>query len=519
MSNDSEINLNDLSGDWQFLPSWAQETPAAEKYARYSGGEGERPSFRDSRGPGGFGGGGGRGGGRPPQRGGPGGPPRRDGGPQRGGPGGPRGDFRRDDRGGHGGQGPREGDRFERRPELPPLPELNAVFRPDARGLESLARQLKVSARAYPLFQIAQMILEKPERHSITLSVVKGQGGAIVQPLFLCALDDTLWLSEKEVVAYALEKHFATFYQEEKTPCDPPKGTYTFVAQCGLSGVILGPPNHHDYQNSLHRLHTERFGRMPFETFKMRVKIVKDEAVVKKWLEDLSFKLEFNCLNVAEPLRLASRDDVEKHFHQVHAANLVKPVESHTIVSGANRAMPCRPLATLLRVQLEDQRRFPLQLATLLSQLFASHGLQFFKREKTITHVCVARPHYIDLETTPVSAGVKRIIEFVSATPKCTRKILIDSLAPSAAPVAPVEGVPAEKPQPTAEQSTLLADLHWVLHQGHVIEFSSGLMETAKRPLPKLVKEPKPAPAPRAPRPPKDAGYLPAFNIVAGLVY
>ncbi len=511
MSNDAEINLNDLSADWQFLPTWAQEAPASEKYAGYSGNEGDRPFRPGSRGPGGPGRGN-RGEGRPPRRD---FPPRREGGPQRGGP---RGDFRRDDRGDRGGRGPREGDRFDRRPprpEPPLLPEVNVVFRPDERGIESLARQLKISARAYPLFQIAQMILEKPERHTLTLSVAKGQGGAGVPSLSLCALDDTLWLSEKEAAAYALEKHFATFYQEEKTPCDPPKGTYTFVAQCGISGVILGPPNHHDYQNSLHRLHAERFSRMPFDTFKMRVKIVKDEAVVKKWLDGLSFKTEYNCLNVAEPLKLPSREEAERHFQQVHAASVVKTVESYTFASGASRALPCRPLATLLRVRLEDQKRFPLQLATLLSQLLASHGLQFFKREKTITHVCVARPHHLDLEVTAVSAGVKRIIEFVNATPKCTRKLLIDSLAPSPAAPAPVEGASAEKPQPTAEQSALLADLHWVLHQGHVIEFSNGMMETAKRPLPKpekVVREPKPAPA-------KDAGYLPAFNVVSGLVY
>ena len=84
-------------------------------------------------------------------------------------------------------------------------------------------------------------------------------------PLFLCALDDSLWLSEDEAVAHVLEKHFATFYQTERTPTDPPKGTYTFVAQCGMSGAILGPPNYHDYQNQLRKLHAERYSRMPFE--------------------------------------------------------------------------------------------------------------------------------------------------------------------------------------------------------------------------------------------------------------
>ena len=99
-------------------------------------------------------------------------------------------------------------------------------------------------------------------------------------------------------MAHVLKNHFATFYQTDRTPCDPPKGVYTFVAQCGMSGVILGPPNYHDYQNQLRKLHAERFSRMPFDVFKARVKIVKDEAVVNKWIEEQSSKIEFTCLNV-----------------------------------------------------------------------------------------------------------------------------------------------------------------------------------------------------------------------------
>ncbi|MEI9865273.1 MAG: hypothetical protein WDN00_12125 [Limisphaerales bacterium] len=61
-----------------------------------------------------------------------------------------------------------------------------------------------------------------------------------------------------------------------------------------MSGAILGPPNYHDYQNQLRKLHTEKFSRMPFDMFKSRVKIVKDEAVVKKWIEDQSFKTQIH---------------------------------------------------------------------------------------------------------------------------------------------------------------------------------------------------------------------------------
>src|SRR5437868_12132783 len=324
---DNELDLEKL-----FLPAWAQEPASAKQYANYKGGGEERTDRRDRRGgprpprrDGGFGGAGGPGGprgNRPPGvRRGPG--PNREGG--RGRPvGGPRRDFDR-------------GEPRERRETPPPMPEVNVSLTPDEKGVESLARQIKVTARAYPLFDIARLILQKPERYSVTFSVKKNAEGKAIQPLFLCALDDTLWLSEDEAVAHVLNKHFATFYQAERTATEPPKGKYTFVAQCGMSGVILGPPNYHDYQNQLRKLHAERFSRMPFEAFKSRVRIVSDEAVVKKWIEERSFKTEYVALNVPEPLRLDSREAVEKHFRETHKENIIKPVESHTLNGNAAR--------------------------------------------------------------------------------------------------------------------------------------------------------------------------------------
>ena len=509
MSNSTD-NLFDL--DLQFLPAWAQQPAAKNLYADFEGGEGRRE---------------GRGGGyqgerrdrpRGPREGGerrdrpsgPGGPApagqpwrgpersRRDGPPQgrRDGPGG----GRRDDR-------PRERRPEAPRQEAPPLP-VNVRFLPDEKGVESLARQIKMTGRAYPLFQIAHMVLERPERHNVEFSIRKDGTGAALQPLFVCVLDESLWISEDEAVRYTLDRHFGTFYQAEKTPVDPPKGTYTFVAQCGLSGEILGPPNHHDYGNRLRKLHTERFSRMPFEVFKTRVRIVRDEAVVKKWLEDQSWKVEFVCLNMPEPLRLGTREEVEQHFRTTHQPNMIRSVETHKMTGKAARSLRCAALQRVVRQAWEEQRRFPLQTSTILSQQFGSHGLQFFKINKNQTHVAVARPHFLDLETNIVSDGVKRMIAFVNDHPKCTRRNLIEALVPGAVqymaaanvpvPVAPAGTDPAavipavEPATPPPELTAAIADLHWLIHQGHVIEFADGTMETAKKPKPRPVAAPAP---------------------------
>jgi hypothetical protein len=483
----------DFSLELHFLPAWAKEPPQQNRYAKYEGPR-ERPGDRrEERRD------------RPPRR--PAPPPFGKRAPS------PQGQPRRE-----GARAPRSEGRPQRhedrrpgrdqgRPAEPqmPLPEINVAFIPDENGVDSLARQIRTTGRAYPLFDIAQMILAKPERHTVTFSIKTKPDQSPVQPLFLCALDDTLWLSEDDAVRHLLDKHFTTFYQPEKTKIDPPKGVYTFVAQCGMSGVILGPPNYHDYQNQLRKLHAERFSRMPFEGFKARVKIVKDEEVVKKWIEDQSWRTEYVCLNVPEPLKLSSREEVEKHFRQVHLPNLIKTVETHRLAGAASRNLRDRGLLRLLRQRWEEQKRFPIQIATSLSQQFAARGLQFFKVNRSVTHVAVARPHYLDLESTPVSDCVRRIVEFINAHPKCTHRQLLEALAPapaspasattpegtiSAAKAAPVPPELALN-EPTPEMAAVMTDLHWLVHQGHVIEFANGVLETAKKPLPKPEKSAK----------------------------
>jgi len=501
----------DLDLENLFQPAWAQEKPAAVRYEKFTGDEGSQPERR-----------------REGRRGGP----RNDSFGERRGPRPPRsgpkfgdrkrGFDRRDDR--------RPGPRDEPREPAAPPPEITVVFLPDEKGVESLARQIKMTGRAYPLFQIAQLVLQKAERYAVRLAVKKKPDGAVAQPLFVCALDETPWLSEDEAVAHVLKNHFATFYQAERIATEPPKGTYTFVAQCGMSGVILGPPNHHDYQNRLRKLHAERFARMPFDMFKARVKIVKDEAVVKKWVEEQSFKTEYVVLNVPEPLKLPDLDEVEKHFRATHRETIIKPVETQLIAGVPSRNLRNRDLQRLVRAEWEQQRYFPLQLATELSRQFATHGLQFFKVNKTVTHVSVARPQFLDLETTPVSESIKRIIAHVNAHPKCSRRQLVETLAPAPAPTvieikpetetppsaAPAEGgtpkAPAVTAEPTPEQNAIIADLHWLVHQGHVIEFADGRLETAKKPAPR---PPKPEKKPAEEKPTAEGEAISAIEPVS----
>src|SRR5947199_8495840 len=196
---ENEFDLEKL-----FLPAWAQE-PSSAKYAKYEGED--RPDQREDRPRGRSGR---REGGRParrdehrPREG------QRDQNRPRGER---RGPARPEGRSKPGEERPafRRGQRERREPPAP-LPEINVSLIPDEKGVESLARQIKMTGRAYPLFDIAQMILQKPERHAAVFSARKNAEGKPSQRMFVCALDDSLWLSEDEAVAHVLKKHFTTF--------------------------------------------------------------------------------------------------------------------------------------------------------------------------------------------------------------------------------------------------------------------------------------------------------------------
>ena len=482
--------LKELDLDLEFLPAWAQKPNDAKPYANYAGEEKPR-----SRGRGDWGD-------RPPRR--------RDDNRGR--------DFKGRDAKGGGQDRNRDGDRrpkfqkrdgkrpFDkrkdfRRNEAPPRPplELDVAIQPEKNGVESLARQIKHTGRAYPLFDIARLILAKPERYLVILKTRKKEDGSVAQPLFFCQVDETVWLSEDQAVDHVLSRHFDTFYKTEKTEIDPPKGTYTFVAQCGMSDQILGPPNYHGYQDKLRALHADRFSRLPFDVFKSRVKIVHDEEVVKQWLDDQSWKTEYIAINLPEEARLESREAVREHFRQHHLSNLIAGVDNVALKASVfSKKTPPR-MQNLVRYELDDQRRFPLKVVNVLSQEFSSHGLQFFKRKKSVTHVSVSRPHHLNLDQTPVSDSIRDIVTFVVGNQDCTRRMILDKFVPEpdkpkSAEALPEGDSPEAEPPLSPERTAVLSDLHWLVHQGHVVEYANGQMEIAPKPQPPQQKKKKPRP-------------------------
>ncbi|MCB1099462.1 MAG: hypothetical protein KDN22_28080 [Verrucomicrobiae bacterium] len=467
MDQSESLDLSQL----HLTPDWVKQAPETNKYADYKGDDRESRGGRDRRG--GFGGGSGFGGGgqgRGPRReaGGGGGPRKQsgdrrdDGGAPRGrapgapGPGGaggqarrpdqgqgrrpggnrdPRGGGNRDRRGGKGGDfrggGRGRDDRFRE-----PLPAgVEARFLAETAGVESLARQIKATGRAYSVFDLAKLVLSARERY--TVEFVRTKDAPESTRFFQCKLDNSLWLSKEDALRHAMNSEgLAEYYTVEEVETEGPKGNFSVVAVCGMSGVLLGPPNHHDYQRDLVQLHQERFANMHIEGFKRRIRMEKDEAIIEQWKAQKSKETHYTYQKApegTEPVVLKSAAEMERHCREHHLDDFVVAVDSAKVPGSIPAKNLAAPLLAVLRNELEQQKRFPMNTVKTLCRQLEDQGLKFFKDEddkkKKTTYVCRSRPRALQ-SASGLSDRIRRIVGLVRDNPGIDYAIVVSSMLP-----------------------------------------------------------------------------------------
>lgn len=453
---------------------------------------------------------------RGPRPGGPGGPrpdgPRQDG-PRQDGP--PRGDRPqgdgRDFRGGprppHQGQdrrGPRPPYRGDGREGPAPLRGWESRLIADPRSVEAVARQIKASGRAYSVFDVARLFMQDRARFFVRMRAMKPrppqgkpEAGAEAPPVppappdvYECLVDGSFWLSHEEAIRHVLRSPaIEKFYRAENVTLDAPKGKFTAIAVCGFSGIPLGPPNHHDFQRNVARLHRERFSNMALDWYKSRVVIEKDEATLARWQESQTMSVQYVPLMpraggegevaaeavaevaaapaaeavvegaevaaaaveggegdvaeaaeapvaaevaaAAEPavVPLKNWAEMEAHFRKHHAGDVIRVVRDITVPGNIPGRMLAPPLLSLLRSEVERQQRFPMELVQDLCRDLERAGLRFFKKDRKTTFVSRNRPHFLG-DDVVLGDRVRSIVEMVRANPGITYTRLVSTLAP-----------------------------------------------------------------------------------------
>ena len=345
---------------------------------------------------------------------------------------------------------------------------------PEAGGVAALAKQIKSSHRAYPLYGLGRMFLNKPERHRVRVT-----SNAPSHPLYQIGEDGPLTTNCQAAEREAFRELKSQYYTEETQENEAPKGNYTNVARCRLSGVLLGPTNHHGYQPALRRLYEARFSRrMDFNEFLRQIEVVNDPAVIEEWKKQVSSVTVFRTTQEAEPVEFKSLAEVEAHFRATYLEKAIRSGKTLEMSGPASRNVNDRQIRDAIRNAWEKERGFPAQTVNRLRPHFQDAGLHIWKHRKRILFVSTVRPVRFGAETRNVSAHIADILNVIETSQKCTRADL------SARLLKPHEA----EPEIQKIKAALASDLHWLIGSGHVIEFHAGTLELPLAPK-ELAKE------------------------------
>ncbi len=412
-------DARDVILDLNFVPQWARKPPGENHYSKSSYSDRERPRRKDDR--------------RPPRRDG-----RKDERPRR-----PRPE--RDER------PVRKSPPRETIQELP----VTVSFLPEQKRLASLVRQIHHSRRAYPLMDLANLLIHDAEGYLVK---IEGNKNTPDFELYQCKQCRAVASTEEMIIQHIQAKHLTDFYDKEEIESEPPSGNFPGVARCRKSGILLGPPNHHSYAEKLMEVHQSRFAHLSLEEYKRNIEIVKDEELVEHWKDESRKHTVYRLKSdpEAEPVDLKKAEvdfarQVPELYETTHRAIMPASVA---------QSLDDRNITHAIRQVWGKESRFPITMSFAMRAAFRHMHLHVFKAGKInfVTHI---KPYPLKPEDTV--ENIAEVLLFLKEHPGSTRQHLLECLHPSLDPAS-------------NEAQEALQPLGWLIERGHIIEFFNGTL-------------------------------------------
>jgi hypothetical protein len=357
---------------------------------------------------------------------------------------------RPDRRGRHAGRG---------RPDAPPLPPVEVSFFPDRRQLAALVRQVHASRKAYPLLDIASLLMGKPEFCHVKIESRRGDDGV---DICLCSICRTAALDRSLIVSHAFRDHTDEFFTVEVTELPEPTGQFNCVARCGLSGVLLGPPNHHSYAERVQEVHASRFAHLPMDEYRRRIETVRDDSLVEQWKSEVRKQQLYRPKAPEAPgVQPMPRYKAEQYFRDRLAESVVTVTRRAVLPATTAQKIEDRDLMAAVRAAWQREQRFPRSVLFALRAALRHMNLHIFRAGRGINFVTHTQPSPLDPKY--AVEAIAEVLVYLRKHPGSTREDMVAALRPG-------------EEDKTDGAKDILSPLGWLIEKGHIIEFFNGTL-------------------------------------------
>ena len=388
--------------------------------------------------------------------------------------------------------------KFDKQKKPAFVPTMEVLFYPDDAPFNKLADLMKASKRTYQLFDIAQLVLEKPERFIVLAKNLPDSEGKI-KPIFCAQPLNLPFEDEQHAKNAAIEYYLNELFTIEQIDAEPPKGNFQVVNKCSLTGDLLGAPNWHRYNEYLREYHRTHCANKTFDDFLSSIESVRDEEQINAWLEQMKKRNVYKLKSPAEGENdtFDTREAAANYISSKFGGELVKTYEQ-VRMRGANLSkLPYGRIRKNIEENMRKQRRFPIVTANNLRGRLRRSGFVVYKRGSNgFAFVSSVHRKFL-FEGDKLSELPQKLFDFISANPGITAAELPYKFMGLEAPTAPKpktlaeenkdggaqEAVPApgktdelDEATKTALNSTL-SELLWLISEGYVVEYADSTLQ------------------------------------------
>lgn len=297
-------------------------------------------------------------------------------------------------------------------------PTVKIDIYPQDDAFEALVKRLRSTVRTYQLFEIAHLILEKPERYIVVIQN-KAKEGEKPKPLYYTIQEHLPFETEEAAINHFLNNYLESFFDIETIEVEPPKGNFQVVNRCMITGDLLGPPNYHRYQEFLQRHYASKISNMSFEHFVSKIESVKEQDLIDAWIESMKKGARYILKERKEdePESFESLEAVRSFLLQNRKNAIIGTGECVRFAGRSVEHLPKDTIRRSIEMYIEQQHRFPLDTANNIRGRLRRHKFTVYKKgSKGISYVCAVHRKFRD-DTTVFTSSIQEVIEFIEKNP------------------------------------------------------------------------------------------------------
>ena len=353
--------------------------------------------------------------------------------------------------------------RFAERPR--PI-DVEVKVLPETKALGTIIRKLQGDCHAYKLKDLAYFFLDNPE--SVLLKItprapLEADAKPASQISFCqCKACGFASTDEDDVVEHAIATHLSDYYDAKEIEVEPPKGNFSCVAKCGLSGVLLGPPNIHEFNETVREMIRTRYPDMSEEQYRSYIEMVRDADAIEEWRKSAVKKTVFVPKGQleAEGVATITRDQAEAEFRRNVLPSLLDRPKNLMITANVAMKSPVKPLVWAVKDALAAERNAPYGMCFALRGAFHHRKLNFFRANDAKGPEFVTSATLKEFDGAHAIPELAAVAKFIEEHPCCDRTELPKT-----------EGV--------------LQHLQWLVSTGHVVAFAKMGVYSAVEKFPK----------------------------------